>query len=135
MRRHAAVALYQRVLRPKQPRLLIRRPVQAHLIYQKLPRKIAHIHIISHVARVAQPQQPLVDDVKQLGNVLERARLVAVHNELLPLEAGVQVEAAQLFVAVAGRLGAEEKALGQDEGLELLDAGNLAAGLDGVGPL
>jgi hypothetical protein len=126
----------RRVLRRKQPPAPLRRTtVPAHLIHEKLPRKIVHIHVEAGVVRVAQPQQPLVDNVQQLGDVLKRASLITVDDKLLALETGVEVETAELLVPIAGWLGAEDQTLGQNEGFELFDAGDLTAGLHSVGTL
>jgi hypothetical protein len=126
----------RRILRRKQPPTpLRRRTVPAHLIHEKLPRKIVHIHVEAGVVRVAQPQQSLVDNVEQLGDVLERSRLVTVDDKFLALETGVEVETAELLVPIAGWFGAEDQTLGQDEGFELFDAGDLTAGLYSVGTL
>ncbi len=128
----------RRVLRRKQPppaAPLRRTTVPAHLIHEKLPRKIVHIHVEAGVVRVAQPQQPLVDDVQQLGDVLKRAGLITVDNKFLALETGVEVETTELLVPIARGFGAEDQTLGQDEGFELFDAGDLTAGLHSVGTL
>ncbi len=127
----------RRVLRRKQPPTPLRRTTvpPAHLIHEKLPRKIVHIHVEAGVVRVAQPQQPLVDDVEQLGDVFERSRLITVDDKFLALETGVEIETAELLVPIAGWFGAEDQALGQDEGFELFDAGDLTAGLHSVGTL
>ncbi len=128
----------RRVLRRKQPPTaapLHRTAPPAHLIHEKLPRKIVHIHVEAGVVRIAQPQQSLVDNIEQLGDVLKRAGLITVDDKLLALETGVEVEAAELLVPIARWFGAEDQTLGQDEGFELFDAGYLTAGLHSVGSL
>ena len=53
---------------------------------------------------VAESDQPLADDVEQLGDVLQCLGLEPVHQELLPLEAHLQAEPAQLLVTLRDRL-------------------------------
>ena len=60
---------------------------------------------------VAEPAQPLADDVEQLGDVLQRLGLEPVHQELLPLEAHLQAEPPQLLVPLRDRLHAGDNAL------------------------
>ena len=60
---------------------------------------------------VAEPDQPLADDVEQLGDVLQRLGLEPVHQELLPLEAHLQAEPAQLLVPLRDRLHAANNSL------------------------
>ena len=60
---------------------------------------------------ITEPDQPLADDIEQLGDVLECLGLEPVHQELLPLEAHLQAEPAQLLVPLRDRLHAGDNAL------------------------